>query len=148
MVVDESVTTNWPFKKDKSILIVVWKQIETRILYFPFGMILLPHRFEINAAKSDACVQAKGDGRWDVCLQNQYLDSRISLFIFRILGFVTLLFCQCIFDNKNLKQPFPSYLFTSYLCPQVASTVFQCGTSGAGFSSRTWSKAAARWCSG
>lgn len=61
---------NWPFKKDKSILIVMWKQIETkRILYFTFGMILLPHSLEINTAESDACVQAKGDGRWDVCLQ-------------------------------------------------------------------------------
>lgn len=41
---------------------------------------------------------------------NQYLDSRMSLFIFRIIGFVTLLLCQCIFDNKNLnKTAFPLF---------------------------------------
>lgn len=39
---------------------------------------------------------------------NQYLDSRMSLFIFRIIGFVMLLLCQCIFDNKSLtKTAFP-----------------------------------------
>lgn len=41
-------------------------------------------------------------------LWNPYLDSRRSLFIFRIIGFVMLLLCQCIFDNKNFnKTAFP-----------------------------------------
>lgn len=53
---------------------------------------------------------------------NQYLDSRMSLFIFRIIGFVMLLLCQCIFDNKSLtKTAFP-LLFAHFLAVPSGGT--------------------------
>lgn len=116
---------NWPFQKDKSILSHVKTNWDEKNFVFHFVMILLPHSLEIYPAKSDACVQAKRDRMGclspGVCICSCfgiYLDSRMSLFIFRIIGFATLLLCQCIFDNKNLnKTAFPLFICS---CPSCA----------------------------